>query len=145
MGGGDRRIRNLDHSPLPWKFETSMGYLRLCLKKKKGEKEGRRQKEEERKRKRRQKGREERNRRGRGRKWREEEGKRWREGRREEWRCREEREERGNTSNNIVPAACMLRYSLSKVDTELRIQKENPMTSFHNIHVEHFSCLAHRK
>lgn len=29
----------------------------------------------------------------------------------------------------------MLRYSLFKVDTELTIQKENPKTSYHDIHV----------
>lgn len=42
------RLGIQDHSPLPWEFENSMGYLSLRLKKKKREKEGRRQKEEER-------------------------------------------------------------------------------------------------
>lgn len=34
----------------------------------------------------------------------------------------------------------MLRYSLFKVGTKLTIQKENPVTSFHDIHVERLAA-----
>lgn len=90
METGGLKIQN--HSPLPWEFETSMGYLNSVSKRKKERrKEGDRRKRKG-KRKRRAKGREERDRRGRGRKWREEEGKRW----------REERKEGGNTRGRIA-------------------------------------------